>query len=316
MHRNGLGVKKTHYSVQFKLDMIQEYEVLKESQPKLSKLKFAESRNVSHQTFSKWLAAKDKLINCENTALKKIHPGRKKNNQEYDNYASDWTKNKIDKGLKVTPRNFAFSLKSKFPGTLGGTSIRKVRRKVYRIFNNIGLVNRRVTAKSNALTELDLANHRIDFANSFNENIVLYSVPTALQINMDETNIQFDPDTKTSFAPKGAKVVVVSKPTTTECCTAMLAVSVSGAKLPPMVVFKGAEKGGYIRKEFPSYDRRNKYEVTPTSFVNERVMLEWISQCLVPYVKENGGGPNSGMKYFILGQIAIVTFLLRSPNTN
>jgi hypothetical protein len=96
---------------------------------------------------------------------------------------------------------------------------------------------------------------------------------------------------------RGQKRVIIKKTTTTSKCSALLAVSLSGNKLIPFVVFNAVSLNGKVLKETETYDKRARYSVGPKGFCDTRIMLAWIEEVLTPYILANGGGPNSGIFY-------------------
>lgn len=99
---------------------------------------------------------------------------------------------------------------------------------------------------------------------------------------------------KRTFEKKGAKKVSVKKFKTTSKASALLAVSLSGEKLIPFIVFIALAKEGKVKKETDEYDKRNVYGVSPKGFSDTTIMVEWVEKCLKPYVLEHGGGEGSG----------------------
>jgi hypothetical protein len=69
--------------------------------------------------------------------------------------------------------------------------------------------------------------------------IVSNGIPATHIVNMDETNIYFDQQGRMTLHEKGAKTVLLITTGCSARCTVLLAVSASGEKLKPMIVFKG-----------------------------------------------------------------------------
>jgi hypothetical protein len=66
--------------------------------------------------------------------------------------------------------------------------------------------------------------------------------------------------------------ISVKKTKTTSKASALLAVSLSGEKLIPLLVFIAQAKNGKVKKETDDYDRRNVYDVSPKGFSDTPVM--------------------------------------------
>ena len=172
--------------------------------------------------------------------------------------------------------------------------MKTARRIVYRVFERNDWTVRQVTNQQAILDEQQLGDAKISFVQSFNDRVALLKVPLDLVINMDETPIYYDPKAKKTFAKKGTKKVSVKKSKTTAKASALLAVSLSGKKLRPMLVYIAISKDGKVKKETEGYDKRISYGVSPKGFSDTAIMLEWVELCLKPYILANGGGPGSG----------------------
>ena len=71
----------------------------------------------------------------------------------------------------------------------------------------------------------------------------------------------------------------MKKSKTTAKSSALLAVSLSGEKLTPFLVFIAIAKLGKVKKETYQYDKRMVYGVSPKGFSDTEIMLEWIQFC-------------------------------------
>ncbi|KAG7359719.1 DDE superfamily endonuclease [Nitzschia inconspicua] len=74
--------------------------------------------------------------------------------------------------------------------------------------------------------------------------------------------------------------------------TASLAVSASGRKLKPMLIFKGTSDGRIARTELPALPQRNELVMVcqEAAWQDDNNMAKWIDLCLVPYLQEYGQG--------------------------
>jgi hypothetical protein len=80
------------------------------------------------------------------------------------------------------------------------------------------------------------------FVNSVNGDIIKRKIPVDCIVNMDETNIPFTIKPKWTYKPKGEKKVAVKlvhSPQHQQHATALLAVTMSGEKLPLFFIFAG-----------------------------------------------------------------------------
>ena len=69
----------------------------------------------------------------------------------------------------------------------------------------------------------------------------------SLVYNVDETNDSFSQQTPYTYAQRDSRTVSVKSVNSSSRCTAMLGGSMSGKKLPPFIIFKGANNvSGHI----------------------------------------------------------------------
>ena len=96
----------------------------------------------------------------------------------------------------------------------------------------------------------------LDFVQLFRELSFDFEVPMDFIINMDETAVYFVPDIKNTIEKTGTKQITIKQTgNSTQRCSVLLASSMTGLKLPPLVVFVGKPSGRIIR-EFKDYDPR------------------------------------------------------------
>ena len=164
-----------------------------------------------------------------------------------------------------------------FPVKYEHESIDSIRRKVYRIMNHTETV----------LDEQQIGAIHLDYVAAFRESMATFDASPSLIVNMDETPVFFDPIITTTFEPKGSKKVSVKKTSTTSKASALLAVSLSGKKLKPFVVFVAQSLAGKVMKETSEYDKRSVYGVGPAGFSDTRIMVQWIEFC---HIESEGGG--------------------------
>jgi hypothetical protein len=83
----------------------------------------------------------------------------------------------------------------------------------------------------------DIVNDLVDY---FNRQIVAGKYRAPCIVNMDETNLDFDVTPRKMLESIGLWTVSGYKVDHAACASVVLAVSMSGVKLPAMVIFKGA----------------------------------------------------------------------------
>ena len=81
-------------------------------------------------------------------------------------------------------------------------------------------------------------------------------------VNMDETNVYFDMHGEITLARRGERTISVRTTGSNARCTVCLAVSKSGVKLPPLVIFKGKRNGRIVREL--------------THYTNSLIYVDWI----------------------------------------
>ncbi len=82
-----------------------------------------------------------------------------------------------------------------------------------------------------------------DFIYCVNSSISSIGIPTGSVVNMDEISTRFDAVPTVTLNNRGARTVRVLSTGNTSRCTVLLAVSMDGTKLPPLIIFKGRENG-------------------------------------------------------------------------
>eukprot|EP00977_Amphora_coffeiformis_P025752 scaffold21973_cov102-Amphora_coffeaeformis.AAC.1 len=67
----------------------------------------------------------------------------------------------------------------------------------------------------------------------------------------------------------------------------MATITASGGKLKPFLVFKGkpSDKGGRIKREFPTYPNDMLYATQEKAWADKAIMRQWVKKVLKPYVK-------------------------------
>ena len=101
-------------------------------------------------------------------------------------------------------------------------------------------------------------------------------------LNMDETPAYFDMPYKRTVAHKGEKHVALrTAGGEKKRLTVVLAVAASGAKLAPLVIFKGKRLGKETK--VPSGLAVMMHE---SAWMSDAGMLVWLRKCLLPYIRE------------------------------
>ena len=113
---------------------------------------------------------------------------------------------------------------------------------------------------------------------------------------MDQTNIPYVQEPKSTITFTGAKSVNCKTPKTKggSRATALLAIALSGEKLPGLCVFAGVRRAT-VHKECRQHSKINPdlflFTVQKKAWCDEEVMLEWIKRVWKPYINKLGAGP-------------------------
>jgi hypothetical protein len=59
----------------------------------------------------------------------------------------------------------------------------------------------------------------------------------------------------------------------------------SGRQLQPCIIFKGEAQGHIAKKEFSTYVQGPLYLCQKKAWMDERCMLEWVEEILMPFVE-------------------------------
>lgn len=103
---------------------------------------------------------------------------------------------------------------------------------------------------------------------------------------MDETNVYYDQKSSYTYSFEGERSIHIATSGSSNRCTVLLAVTASGIKLPPFIIFKGVRDAA-IAGECAARNATNVNiyaTVQQNAWIDETLMLEWIDKIWVPYV--------------------------------
>ena len=109
------------------------------------------------------------------------------------------------------------------------------------------------------------------------------NIPADLLINWDQTGFKLVPVSSWTMAEEGCKQIpVVGKEDKREIMV-LLAVTASGAFLPPQLIYQGKTVGCHPKITFPA-----KWNVTHSEnhWSTEETMIEYLEKVIIPYVVE------------------------------
>lgn len=146
----------------------------------------------------------------------------------------------------------------------------------------------KLTGCRGQLTENDIHNWFDEVSNYFKENDYSQILNIGDSIcNADETAISLCPKTEKVLASKGVKNIYdVSKTPEKENITALLTVSASGRKAPPMLVYPYKRIPSEIVTNFPKGWGLGK---SATGWMNGEVFFEYMANIFEPWLTENNG---------------------------
>jgi hypothetical protein len=176
-----------------------------------------------------------------------------------------------DQDRVVTLNLLAAELKRLDPGPRNVT-VPALRRRINRHLIKFGVVRQRVTrVAQNTRHDMTVKAGYVAFVN---EGIKAGKYRACDIVNIDKTNIDFDLVSGTTLAGRGDPTVACATTGSSNRCTVMLGVTMDGEKLPPFVIFKGANTShSKIMKEFDSVESRSKFGYPKGMFytVNRRL---------------------------------------------
>ena len=154
-----------------------------------------------------------------------------------------------------------------------------LRNRLYRWMKSEHIVQRQVTrVAQNTRHDQDVID---DFVSYVNEQIACLGVPGSHIVNIDKIHIDFDMVSGKTIANRGSWTVNVKKSGLNGRCTVLLGVTLSGEKLPPLIIFKGKPNGQICREwTGPSspYLWSCVYAVQHNSWIDHSVFMMWIEK--------------------------------------
>jgi Ni/Co efflux regulator RcnB len=125
-----------------------------------------------------------------------------------------------------------------------------------------------------------------DFHKYIGTKIRCLGIKASAVYNFDETNIDFCPNLNSTYCIKGKITIGIKVAKSSQRCTVMLGCSMTGEKVPPFVIFAGADtKNGVIRKQIANktgLPQSMEYQVQKKAWMDEASMLEWIERVWKP----------------------------------
>jgi hypothetical protein len=130
-----------------------------------------------------------------------------------------------------------------------------------------------------------------DFTHYINWQIVIGRYSADLILNMDETNVDFDPSPSTTLSRIGERSVNAHIKGNSGQCTAILGCTMSGIKLPAMIIWQGVPNGRIAREvlgQLFAHDNM-KHTVQVRGWMDLYMYQLWVREVLVPYLNGQYG---------------------------
>lgn len=146
--------------------------------------------------------------------------------------------------------------------------------------SRMGLVKRKATKAARKLPD-DFDTVKTTFLDSIRSVVTEHQIPPALIINWDQTGVRLVPSSEWTMAEVGSKQVEVHGLGDKREITVLLAITLSGALLPPQLLYAGKTDRCHPHQQFP--DSWDVYH-TENHWSNENSMLHFIDHVISPYV--------------------------------
>jgi hypothetical protein len=186
-------------------------------------------------------------------------------------------------GIAVCSRLLAIELQ-RFSPQLNQLSLAILRRHVLCLMKRNNITHQCVTHKAqNIHVEQPII---VDFTRYINRQIVSGRYSANVIINVDETNVDFDPCPRTTLCRIGDRSVKACISGHLGRCTVVLACTMSGIKLPALVIWRGVPNGRIDREiHGPLYLHENgRHAVQVKGWLDSDKYQAWIREVLSVYL--------------------------------
>jgi hypothetical protein len=239
--------------------------------------------NVSERTIKRWRSKLPQLaaLSVKSRNKKRIfNSGSQASGQELMDFAATLRAN--HKIVNCTSLTEFFMHKHSIPVT--ADSFKKTRQKIYRMVRNSNLTLRRGTHQSKVDLH-DAAQLHAAFIADY--HTVMEEFRPQVVINMDETPLVFGLTCNETLAPVGSKTVIIRKfGDSKKTITAALAVTASGEKLDPFLIFDGTRNGRVARELAvgDGYPPELHATCNANHWMTTQDMLVWLETVVLPFV--------------------------------
>lgn len=245
----------------------------------------AQEYRINESTLRRWIQNEVRIRSAPAANIS-VHRGRQRMDSVFEQQIVQQVLSLRHQGLTVTTSDVVDIALSANPIFRNGNRA-TLRMWAIRCMNANGIVNRRATRVSQHIPEIlqPLIERFLSDITRLNST---YQYSADMVVNVDQTALYHGMSRSRTLERRGARTVrVLENPAASVRSTAVLAVSLSGEKLNPLIVFKGRPQGSISRNIL--LNRINlpatiEYSVQENAWADERVMIEWIEKCFSPYL--------------------------------
>lgn len=260
----------------------------------------AKANGLHHSVLQRWKKDEESLVKLAGT---KGCLARRVSNEvttyrfgkEVEQELLAFVEKRREQSFHVTPKMLVTEWMRIHPESVSALSTAAARARIYRFMRRNSLVFRRTTHKAQVTRTNPVVIE--DFVSYCNWKAELLGIAPDCIANFDETNVYFSPPIHTTIAKKGSKTVSIRQPDSSNRCTAMLGVSMTGYKLPPFIIFKGKmTQTARVRRELLNaaanhYPSGLIYKCQKQAWMDEATMLEWVETVWRPFTAKKNGAP-------------------------
>lgn len=270
-----------------------------------SRVSAALAEGIHAKTYRDWKKKTAQLRDAMNQNATTLHKGKESCFASCEDELLDWFLQKRGQGLVISCRTLMHRA-----GEIDQDFRRQTewsRYKAIMCFNRKFNLVMRATATESARLPSTVREEAREYVESVRQRMVGRNQDYIL--NMDQTPVFFNMNAKKTLACKGARTVIGRKASDdTKRVSCLVTITASGSILPTLMVFKGVQettKSSRIKREFPSYPEGHKYATNPTAWTDERIMLRWVNEILIPHIQ---GAPKGVVPLLLLDQVSLDGF--------
>ncbi len=285
-----LKKRRQSYPVSKKREMIELIQTAERSHIKNPIAYIAKESEIDRKILAKWVKESNTLSNIELcSSTRKIHHGPSLKYETQEKEVLEWVIQQRNLNLPVSNKNMASFIMKNHPGAFSRFS--DCLNWTYDMMKRNNLSIRRKTHDAKSMNEEELGSIHLDYVTHIRHIMDTHGLQYSNVINMDETGCYFDMAPNTTVNIAGQKHVNIKTTGNSNHCTVFLAVALNGAKLKPLVVFKGKVTGSVaskLKSSSSNYDPRVHCCVQEKAYCDESIMKIWIEHCFKLYVNTAG----------------------------